>query len=75
MARLLLSEARKKGEDSESEPVDLLVDTIIGFLEKGTSFTRSIGNLSFGLLSELIKESTIDLILMVRRILIPPLLA
>jgi hypothetical protein len=74
VTRLLTIDATKKEEDSESEPIDLLVDTIIGFLEKGTSFTRSIGNQSFALLSGLVRESTIDLIVMVGRILIPLLL-
>ena len=73
MARLLLPKARKKESELESEPVDLLVDTIIGFLEKGTSYTRSIGNLSFSLLSGLVRESAVDLIVTVCRILIPPL--
>ena len=70
-----MTDGRKKKEDSESEPIDLLVDTILGLLEKGTSYTRSIGNQSFSLLSGLVKESTIDLIVTVCRIVIPLLLA
>lgn len=53
-------------EVAEPEPVDLLVDTIIGFLESGTSYLRTIGNQVFALLSGSIKESTVDLIVAVR---------
>jgi DNA polymerase phi len=69
-----MTDTRRKEGGSESEPIDLLVDTIIGFLEKGTSYTRSIGNQSFALLSGLVKESTIDLVVTVCRTLIPLLL-
>ena len=53
-------------EDSEPEPIDVLVDIIIGFLEKSTAFTRAVGNQSFALLSGVVKGSTMDLILAVR---------
>ncbi|KAF8894690.1 hypothetical protein BD779DRAFT_1609359 [Infundibulicybe gibba] len=49
------------GEDSP-EPVDVLVDSIIGFLEKSTAYMRTIGNQVFTLLSESVQASTIDLI-------------
>ncbi|KAI9456638.1 DNA polymerase phi-domain-containing protein [Lactarius psammicola] len=45
------------------EPIDVLVDVIIGFLEKGTAYMRAAGNQSFSLLSGAVKDSTIDLIL------------
>ncbi|KAH9048219.1 DNA polymerase phi-domain-containing protein [Lactarius hengduanensis] len=45
------------------EPIDVLVDVIIGFLEKGTAYTRAAGNQSFSLLSGAVKDSTINLIL------------
>jgi hypothetical protein len=48
------------------EPIDVLVDVIIGFLEKGTAYMRVAGNQSFSLLSGSVKESTINLILSVR---------
>ncbi|KAH9052566.1 DNA polymerase phi-domain-containing protein, partial [Lactarius vividus] len=48
------------------EPIDVLVDVIIGFLEKGTAYTRAAGNQSFSLLSGAVKDSTINLILSVR---------
>ncbi|KAF7322861.1 hypothetical protein HMN09_00065500 [Mycena chlorophos] len=45
------------------EPVDVFVDTIIGFLEKSTAFLRGVGNQVFSLISGSLKASTIDLIL------------
>ncbi|KAJ3512520.1 hypothetical protein NLJ89_g3472 [Agrocybe chaxingu] len=72
-SRLLLTDDKKKkekkdkktepGEDEELEPVDLLVDTIIGFLEKSTSYMRTVSNQVFSLLAGSVKESTVDLIL------------
>ncbi|PFH52419.1 hypothetical protein AMATHDRAFT_139897 [Amanita thiersii Skay4041] len=62
---------KKKGpkiaetDDTETsfEPIDTLVDTIIGFMEKSTAYLRVVGNQAFASLSSAIKESTIDLIL------------
>ncbi|KAG6821076.1 hypothetical protein H0H93_007235 [Arthromyces matolae] len=58
--------ARKSAPADESdtvpEPVDLFVDTIIGFLEKSTAYMRTVGNQVFALLSGAVNESTIDLI-------------
>ena len=48
------------------EPIDVLVDVIIGFLEKGTAYMRAAGNQSFSLLSGSVEDSTINLILSVR---------
>ena len=48
------------------EPIDVLVDVIIGFLEKGTAYMRAAGNQSFSSLSGSVKDSTINLILSVR---------
>lgn len=47
------------------EPIDVLVDIIIGCLEKGTAFMRAVGNRSFSLLSGVVKDTTINLILSV----------
>jgi DNA polymerase phi len=55
--------------DDDLEAIDVLVDTIIGFLEKATSYMRTVANQSFGLLSGCVKESTLGLILTVRIIL------
>lgn len=59
----------KKGTEDEAndvhEPVDILVDTIIGFLEKSTAYLKTTANQVFALLSGSMKESTIDLILTV----------
>ena len=49
----------------QPEPIDVLVDVIIGCLEKGTAFMRAVGNRSFSLLSGMVNYSTIDLILSV----------
>ena len=51
--------------DVTDEPVDILVDTIIGFLEKSTAYIRTVGNQVFSLLSGSVKDTTIDLILAV----------
>ncbi|CAL1703687.1 unnamed protein product [Somion occarium] len=44
------------------EPIDLLVDTVIGSLEEATAYMRAVANQVFTLLSGSVKESTIDLI-------------
>lgn len=58
------SAAAPKEEDAP-EPVDVLVDNVIGFLEEGTAYMRSIANQVFSLLSGVVQESTIDLIIAV----------
>jgi DNA polymerase phi len=50
---------------AQPEPIDVLVDVIIGCLEKGTAFMRVVGNRSFSLLSSAVKDTTINLILSV----------
>ncbi|KAL1709805.1 DNA polymerase phi-domain-containing protein, partial [Schizophyllum commune] len=51
-------------QDAEEPPVvDVLVDVIIGFLEKGNAYLRACGNKAFALLTGVVQESTIDLIL------------
>ncbi|KAJ7273570.1 DNA polymerase phi-domain-containing protein [Mycena haematopus] len=58
--------SQKVAEDSADtplEPVDVMVDTIIGFLEKSTAFLRAVGNQVFSLISSSVEASTIDLIL------------
>jgi DNA polymerase phi len=57
--------------ESEPLPIDMLVDTIIGCLEKGTAFLRTVANQSFSLLSARLERSTIELILTVGAIPIP----
>ncbi|KAJ7632481.1 DNA polymerase phi-domain-containing protein [Roridomyces roridus] len=57
---------QKEGEDAEAappEPVDILVDTIIGFLEKSTAYMRTVGNQVFSLIAGSVQASTVDLIL------------
>ncbi|KZT28691.1 hypothetical protein NEOLEDRAFT_1160838 [Neolentinus lepideus HHB14362 ss-1] len=56
---------RRKSEAAEELPlpVDVFVDTIIGFLEEPSSYMRAVANHSFTRLSHCVQESTIDLIL------------
>jgi DNA polymerase phi len=56
---------KEPSEDVTDEPVDILVDTIIGFLEKSTAYIRTVGNQVFSLLAGSVKNTTIDLILAV----------
>ncbi|KAF5358052.1 hypothetical protein D9756_001914 [Leucocoprinus leucothites] len=59
-------EFKNKAEDENEgvhEPVDVLVDTIIGFLEKATAYLKTTANQVFSLLSGSVKDSTIDLVL------------
>ncbi|KAJ6455722.1 DNA polymerase phi-domain-containing protein [Mycena sanguinolenta] len=49
--------------DTPLEPVDIIVDAIIGFLEKSTAFLRAVGNQVFSLISGSVQASTVDLIL------------
>lgn len=70
-SRMLLAEKNMKtkepSKDAVDEPVDVLVDTIIGYLEKSTAYIRTVGNQVFSLLSGSVKDTTIDLILAVRQ--------
>ena len=52
-------------DDALPAPVDVLVDAIIGFLEKGTAYLRAAANQAFALLSGAVAPSTIDLVLTV----------
>ncbi len=56
---------REDSTDAPLEPVDIMVDTIIGFLEKSTAYMRAVGNQVFALISSSVQASTIDLILTV----------
>lgn len=53
-------------DDDAPAPADVLVDIVIGFLEKATAYMRVVGNQVFTLLCDAVQESTIDLILAVR---------
>lgn len=46
----------------EPLPIDVLVDVIIGFLEKSTAYMRAMANQAFALLCGSVQEPTIDLI-------------
>ncbi|KXN82577.1 DNA polymerase V [Leucoagaricus sp. SymC.cos] len=57
------SKKTEKEVEDAHEPVDILVDTIIGFLERSTAYLKTTANQVFSLLSESMKESSVDLIL------------
>lgn len=46
-------------------PIGVVVDTLIGYLEKSTAYLRAIANQVFGLLTSSIDKDTVDLILSV----------
>ncbi|KIJ68933.1 hypothetical protein HYDPIDRAFT_23808 [Hydnomerulius pinastri MD-312] len=55
--------AKSEPSSDEPEPIDVLVDVIIGFLENASPFTRSVANESFSNISSAVQGSTVDLIL------------
>lgn len=55
----------KADNDSHGDPVTILIDVVIQFLEKGTTFMRSVANRAFTLLSAFLKSSSMDLIIAV----------
>ena len=64
-SRPKLENTQKLEGSLEPEPLDILVDTVISFLERSTGYFRTVGNLAFSLLSGSVKGSSIDLILAV----------
>lgn len=56
---------KEKVETTDPEPIDILVDVIIGFMERSTNYLRTVGSQVFGLLSESVTSTTVDLILTV----------
>ncbi|CAE6432345.1 unnamed protein product [Rhizoctonia solani] len=59
-----LSKKSKTMEEDEHSPIDLLIDVIIGMLEKSSAFAKAIAVQAFGLLSGRVENTTIDLILL-----------
>lgn len=61
--------SKKKGQqsalpaDDGPEPIDILVDLLIGYLENASAYTRSVANEAFSHVTGAAQESTIDLIL------------
>ncbi|KAH7889259.1 DNA polymerase phi-domain-containing protein [Phlebopus sp. FC_14] len=55
--------AKNEQVADEADPIDVVVDVIIGFLEKGSAYMRSVANESFSRISSAVRESTMDLIL------------
>ena len=65
--RKSMGEEKGKGKAKElPAPVDVLVDTVIGFLEQATAYMRAVANQVFALLAGSVTESTLELILAVR---------
>ncbi|KIK59830.1 hypothetical protein GYMLUDRAFT_44297 [Collybiopsis luxurians FD-317 M1] len=58
-----LEKSKKKGRSIAPDPMDIIVDIIIGFMEKSTVYMRTVANQVFSLISGEVKGSTIDLIL------------
>lgn len=54
---------KKEVEEDFQEPINLLVDIIVGLLEHSSSFSRTMANQSFAMLTSLVTDSTVDLIL------------
>ncbi|KAL7413375.1 DNA polymerase phi-domain-containing protein [Mrakia frigida] len=50
-------------EPEDLDPMDLLVDVLIGFLERASSQLRALASQVFGMLSGEVTESTVDLLL------------
>ncbi|KAJ7582854.1 DNA polymerase phi-domain-containing protein [Mycena floridula] len=57
------TKARTSSDEAEPLPVDVMVDVIIGFLEKSTAYMKTMANHVFALLSSSVEAPTIDLIL------------
>jgi DNA polymerase phi len=51
--------------EDEPPPIDVLVDVMIGYLEKASAFARSVASESFSRVTSAVQGSTIDLILSV----------
>jgi DNA polymerase phi len=58
--------SRTTSDPESPTPIDMLVDVLIGFLEKSTSYLRAVANKTFSYIASAATESTIDLIVVVR---------
>ncbi|KAG1754468.1 DNA polymerase phi-domain-containing protein, partial [Suillus lakei] len=56
------SHAISQSESDSPKPIDMLVDVLIGFLEKSTSYLRAVANKTFSCIASAATETTIDLI-------------
>lgn len=56
---------KQTSDENEPSPIAALVDTLIGYLDKSTSFLRTVANQSFSFLTSLVDRESIDLILAV----------
>ncbi|KDQ06741.1 hypothetical protein BOTBODRAFT_121098 [Botryobasidium botryosum FD-172 SS1] len=79
VARMFPAEEKEKGKKKKKkaqppadpdvdmeeapEPIDLLMDILIGFMEKSTSFLKAVAAHVFALVTPEVKKSTIELIL------------
>lgn len=60
-----LTAANGDDEPEDLAPIDLLVDVLIGFMERSSAQLRSLATQVFAMLSAEVSESTIDLLLAV----------
>ena len=61
-------------ESEDPKPVDLVVDTLIGYLEQQTNFLRATANHVFSLITSEVEDTTLDLILKVSLCIHSPVL-
>jgi DNA polymerase phi len=57
--------SRTTAQPDSPIPIDMLVDVLIGFLEKSTSYLRAVANKTFLCIASAATETTIDLIIAV----------
>jgi DNA polymerase phi len=57
--------SRTTAQPDSPLPIDMLVDVLIGFLEKSTSYLRAVANKTFLCIASAATETTIDLIVAV----------
>jgi DNA polymerase phi len=57
--------SRTTAQPDSPIPIDMLVDVLIGFLEKSTSYLRAVANKTFLCIASAATETTIDLIVAV----------
>lgn len=55
-----------ENSDEDAQPIDLLVDDLIGYLEKSSAFMRVVANRVFKAICGEVEGSTVHLLLMVR---------
>jgi hypothetical protein len=59
--------AQIDADQEQFKPIDLIVDSLIGYLEKSTTLMRTISGQVFTALCSKVEQSTVDLLLEVGR--------